>query len=147
MDRYKRFILKKSKNYRPYTLDGIGNFYFSPGMGWDDFACFVDPTGYVYGISYYVTNSYGHLVRSVLQILIKLVVKIAGHERRLRVASYPFWLCRLRQIQRRPQFLRAYSPGTDWDDIACYLGPNGNIFENINFYIDSVKDSYGHLTR
>ena len=35
------------------------------------------------------------------------------------------------------------SPGTDWDDIACYLGPNGNIFEDINFYIDSVKDSYG----
>ena len=35
------------------------------------------------------------------------------------------------------------SPGTDWDDIACYLGPNGNIFENINFYVDSVKDSYG----
>lgn len=34
-------------------------------------------------------------------------------------------------------------PGTDWDDIACYLGPDGNIFEDINFYIDSVKDSYG----
>ena len=35
------------------------------------------------------------------------------------------------------------SPGTDWGDIACYLGPNGNIFEDINFYVDSVKDSYG----
>lgn len=36
------------------------------------------------------------------------------------------------------------SPGTDWEDIACYLGPNGNIFEDINFYVDSVKDSYGN---
>lgn len=35
------------------------------------------------------------------------------------------------------------SPGADWGDIACYLGPNGNIFEDINFYVDSVKDSYG----
>ena len=36
-----------------------------------------------------------------------------------------------------------FSPGTNWGDIACYLGPNGNIFEDINFYVDSVKDSYG----
>ena len=36
------------------------------------------------------------------------------------------------------------SPGTDWEDIACYLGPNGNIFEDINFYVDSMKDSYGN---
>ena len=28
MDRYKRSILKKNKIYRPYTLDGIGNFIF-----------------------------------------------------------------------------------------------------------------------
>ena len=40
-----------------------------------------------------------------------------------------------------------HSPGTDWGDIACYLGPNGNIFEDINFYADSVKDSYGFTLR
>ena len=40
-----------------------------------------------------------------------------------------------------------HSPGTDWGDISCYLGPNGNIFEDINFYVDSVKDSYGFILR
>ena len=62
MDRYKRSILKKSKIYRPYTLDGIGNFYFSPWTitGIDFSACQVDPSGYVYGGSSYVYyHSYG----------------------------------------------------------------------------------------
>ena len=40
-----------------------------------------------------------------------------------------------------------HSLSTDWGDIACYLGPNGNIFEDINFYVDSVKDSYGFALR
>ena len=40
-----------------------------------------------------------------------------------------------------------HSPGTDWGDISCYLGPDGNIFEDIDFYVDSVKDSYGFILR
>ena len=110
MDRYKRSILKKSKIYRPYTLDGIGNFYFSPYTitGIDFSACQVDPSGNVYGGSSYVYyHSYGHLVRSVLQILIKMVVKIAEHGLRRRlpcVASLPF---RCRRPRSCRQFLRA----------------------------------------
>lgn len=33
MDRYKRSISRKNKIYCPYTLDGIGNFYFFAGHG------------------------------------------------------------------------------------------------------------------
>lgn len=40
MDRYKRSILKKSKIYRPYTLDGIGNFYFFAGHDQDQLRIF-----------------------------------------------------------------------------------------------------------
>ena len=42
------------------------------------------------------------------------------------------------------QNIPTVSPGTDLEDIASYLGPNGNIFEDINFYVDSVKDPYGN---
>ena len=50
MDRYKRFISKKNKIYRPYTLDGIGNFYFSPGTNDTSYALQVYPDGVVDGV-------------------------------------------------------------------------------------------------
>ena len=81
MDRYKRSILKKNKIYRPYTLDGIGNFiFFSPctdyfnGNAWN-----VRSSG-VLDDGLNVDGSYGHIyLDGLFQNSIKLlVVKIAG---------------------------------------------------------------------
>ena len=60
MDQYKRSISRKNKIYRPYTLDGIGNFIFSPSTGWHDGAFYVYPHGFTYNDDDLdVSNSYG----------------------------------------------------------------------------------------
>ena len=62
MDRYKRSISKKNKIYCPYTILGIGNFYFfSPGTGWYDYAYHIFPDGEVSVNSYYITRSYEYI--------------------------------------------------------------------------------------
>ena len=64
MDRYKRSISKKNKIYRPYTILGIGNFYFhinSPSAYFDSIVWQVYSSGrveYVNG-DYGVQGSYG----------------------------------------------------------------------------------------
>lgn len=57
MDRYKRSILKKNKNYRPYTVYGIGNFIFSPVTRVSGGAYVVLPSGDVGGNYYDFDNS------------------------------------------------------------------------------------------
>lgn len=66
MDLYKRSISKKNKIYRPYTIDGIGNFIFSPSTSFSgrEYAYLVNRSGVLivgYDGATYVDSSYGRI--------------------------------------------------------------------------------------
>ena len=107
----------------------------SPYRTYDDDAYSVGPGGDVYDRSWRVTSSYG---RSSPRTDDEYGAYYVFPDGDVVIYSFPVYGDSCGNI---------HSPGTDWSDIACYLGPNGNIFEDINFYVDSVKDSYGFTLR
>ena len=110
MDRYKRSISKKNKIYRPYTLDGIGNFYFSPSTSNTYHAWRVRSSGDdIADVVSYVYNSYGIWCDYIIPKCSKiLVVKIAEHDlRQLRLANQPVRWRRRHQRRQCQLFLRA----------------------------------------
>ena len=150
MDRYKRSILKKNKIYRPYTLDGIGNFYFFAGHDQDQLRVFCQFFWRRLQLRRQRCHRFlrTHLVRSVLQILIKMVVKIAvhGHLRRLRcvVCEVGWW----RQLFQCHQFLRdVQSPSISiFDPVSITIASNINKSGEGNTMLElsNIGSSYGN---